>query len=68
MKHRCMILIPTVKADAGQRGFGMFFREIHGKLPCLDNLAFAGLGMDHLNRDVEIIAYNLLYVINRDFP
>ena len=63
-----MVFIPAVQADGGQGGLCVFLGEIHGKLPCLDDFPFPGFGVDQIDRDVEVIANNLLDIIDGDLP
>jgi hypothetical protein len=60
----CMVFVPAVKSNSCQGSFGMFLSKKHGKLPGLNDFSLPGFGVDHIEREVEIIAHNLLDVID----
>ena len=67
VENRRMVLVAAVQADGGQARFGVLFGKIHGQLACLDDLAFPGLGADGIDREVKIVAYDLLDEVDGNF-
>ena len=66
VKHRGVILVAALEADDGQRRLGHLLGKIHGELASLDNFALAGVRLDAVDGDVEIVANDLLDIFDSD--
>ena len=67
MQDGGVVLAATVQSDVGQRRLGHLLGEVHRNLAGLDNFALAGLALEQLNGQIEVIAHHLLDVVNADF-
>ncbi len=66
VEHSGVVLSTAVETDVGQRALGHLLGEVHRNLTGLNDFALPGLGLQELNRQVEVIAHHLLDVVNAD--
>jgi hypothetical protein len=68
MEDGGMVLIAAMDADGGKGRFRMFLGEIHSQLPGLDDLSLTCLGIDGIDRQVEIVANYFLDEVDGNLP
>ena len=66
VKHSGVILSSAVQSNVGQRALGHLLGEVHRNLTGLNNFTLAGLGLQQLDRQIEVIAHHFLDVIDAD--
>ena len=61
-----MVFVPALRTNRGQRTLCELFGKEHRQLTRLYDLSLSGLALEQLHGHVEIIANDLLYVVNGD--
>ena len=67
VEHRSVVLATAVQTNVGQRALGHLLGEVHRDLTRLNDLTLARLGLEQLDRQVEVIAHHFLDVVDADF-
>ena len=67
VQHRRVVLSAAVQSNVGERGLGHLLGEVHGNLAGLNDFALAGLALEELDGQVEVIAHHFLDVVDAHF-
>ena len=68
MKYRCVVFVPALRTNGGQRALGQLFGKEHGQLTRLYDLPLSGLALEQFHRHIEVVADDLLDVVDGDLP
>ncbi len=57
--HGGVVAVAEIFAYCGEAVFGEFLAEVHGDLPCYDNLTFLGILLEGVVVDLEVVAHGI---------
>ena len=66
VKHCRVVFSAAVQSDVGQGRLRHLLGKVHGNLAGLNDFALAGLALEKLDGQVEIVAHHLLDVVDAD--